>query len=161
MKNFKKIINKLSGTTLLIDVKDEYLDIVKDNKKILLQAEIEDTSHKIISRKSISFKKLKKKINNHDNLIFHINIPNNFISNMIKESIYIIDKKIVIYSDYEIDIIHRYKRVNAIIKEYHDTIYVYEIDLTNKKINKLKNKLYGIIDIIENFINFIANILIG
>lgn len=173
-KFFKSITKELSGNIITIGIDDKILTLLKQNKKVniydinkapgisLFQRKKRITS----SGKKINIKKLYKYFNKKsiDFIICDYEEIVNYYKYVFRDSIYLNNKKIYYYAKKDIDIeyMDKYKRYlsKVTIKQFED-YNVIIIDNSNSKTNRFKNVIYYIGDTINNFIDFISNIMVG
>jgi len=174
MKNIRYEIKNLKGFILGIGRFDDLFlkQIMKNDNisfSILTNSSLDSgyikKSSKLIDNnknKEISVKKLRKvfKKNRPNYMIVDINEVYNYLKTFIKDSLYITNKKIYIYSsnkDIDINEIYKlYKRYNKNIIIDGDYII---IDMEGYKNSKIKNFLFYIVDTFVIFYNFISNVL--
>ena len=176
-KKFEEIIKKVEGNVLVIGLDDNLLDKFEKNNKVNLYSIYSNKNNGGIFSKSkkkqtnkgktINIKRLKKYINKKsvDYLICNIEEIKEYYKYIIKDTIYLNNNTIYIYSSNKIDkefLIKKYKRYNVNIKvtEYKNG-YILTIDNKNGKNNYLKDKLYFIKDTFYNIAEIIGNILIS
>lgn len=172
--NIKKYIKNMDGNLLGIGIKDEsILKEIESNKKII-NCDLLNSINKTIKfkskrklKKKIYIKKLRKKYkkNNIDFLIVNIEEVDNYLKFFIKDSIYITSNNIYYFipKEYDVDIIiKRYKRYTSDIELIKcDDGIILKINTINTKNNFFKDKIYFIIDTLNNIIDLIADILIA
>lgn len=169
------IIKKSQGNVLAICLDNNLIEKFNKNNKVNL--------YSIDSNKSSGLRKQNKKINNKGKTIDikHLrkyikkNSVNILICNMnemfkyykyfIKDSIYLNNNKIYIYSTNEIDkdfIVKKYRRynVNIDVNNYKNG-FIIIIDNSKGKNNFVKDKVYFIKDTLYNLAEFIGNILVS
>lgn len=171
-----EIIKKLEGNVLVIGLDNTLIDKFEKNNKINLYAIYSNNSKSILSKskrkqtnkgKTINIKKLRKYINKKsvDYLICNFDEIKDYYKYIIKDTIYLNNNTIYIYSSNETDkdfIINKYKRYSIEIdyKEYKNG-YLLTIDNKNSKNNFIKDLLYFIKDTFYNIAEFIGNLLIS
>lgn len=171
-----EIIKKLEGNVLVIGIDDNLITKFDKNNKVNLYSIYSNKSNGIFSKskkkqtnqgKTINIKRLRKYINKKsvDYLICNMEEMKDYYKYIIKDTIYLNNNIIYIYSSNEIDkdfIISKYKRYSVEIKvtDYKNG-YILAIDNKNGKNNYLKDKLYFIKDTFYNIAEFIGNILIS
>ena len=171
-----EIIKKTEGNVLVIGLNDELVDKFKNNNKVNLYAISEFKSNGIFSKpnkrntnkgKPINIKRLRKYLNRKsvDFLIINFEEIIKYYKYIIKDTIYLNNNKLYIYSKNNIDknfIIKKYKRYNVDINitDYKNG-YIISIDNTNSKNNLLKDILFFISDTLYNFAEIIGNLLIS
>ena len=172
----EEIIKKLEGNVLVKKLDNKLLNKFEKNNKINLYSIYSNKSNGIFSRtkkketnkgKTINIKKLRKYINKKsvDYLICNMEEIKDYYKYIIKDTIYLNNNKIYIYSSNELDkefLIKKYKRYNVEINttEYENG-YIITIDNKNGKNNYFKDKIYFIKDTFYNIAEFIGNILIS
>ena len=174
MKNIRYEIKNLKGFILGIGRFDElFLKQIMNNDDVSfsiltnssLDKDYVKKNNKLVDKrknKEISVKKLKKvfKKNRPNYMIIDINEINSFLKTFIKDSLYITNKKIYIYtSNKDIDLNEIYK----LYKRYNKNIVIdgeyIIIDMENYKNSVIKNFVYYIVDTLVSFYNFISNVL--
>ncbi len=170
----EEIIKKCRGNVLAIGLDDKLLNIFDKNQYVNLFSinsnkknnEFKKSKKKIINReKSINIKKLRKYINKKsiNILICNMNEMIDYYKYFIKDSIYLNNGEIYIYSTNEIDkefIINKYNRYNVKITSIdYKNGYIIKVDNTNGKNIFFKDKFYFIKDSLYNIAEFIGNIL--
>ena len=174
MKNIRYEIKNFKGFILGIGRFDDLFlkQIIKNDDisfSILtnssLDGEYVKKSSKLVDRKKnkeISVRKLRKvfKKNRPNYMIIDINEVYSYLKTFIKDSLYITNKKIYIYTsnkDIDINEIYKlYKRYNKNIVIDGDYII---LDMEGYKNNNIKNFIYYIVDTFVSFYNFISNVL--
>lgn len=172
----EEIIKKLEGNVLVMCLDEKLLDRFENNNKVNLYAIYSNRSNGMFSKskkkqtnkgKTINIKKLRKYLNKKsvDYLICNIEEVKEYYKYIIKDTIYLNNNTIYIYSSNEIDedfIIKKYKRYNVEINvTKYKNGYILIIDNRNGKNSYLKDKLYFINDTFYNLAEFIGNILIS
>ena len=175
----EEIIKKVEGNILVIGLDDKLLNKFDKNNKVNLYAIYSNDSNKsnnIFSKskkkktnkgKNINIKKLRKYINKKsvDYIIYNMEEIKQYYKYIIKDTIYLNNNLIYIYSSNEIDkefIIDRYNRYNTKITSVdYKNGYIITIDNRNGKNNFFKDKLYFIKDTLYNIAEIIGNIMIG
>ena len=172
-----EIIKKIQGNVLVIGLDNKLLEIFESNNKVNLYSIYSSkSSSKTYSNskkkqtnkgKSINIKKLRKYLNKKsvDYLIINMDEVIKYYKYIIKDTIYLNNNLIYIYSSNEIDkdfIINKYKRYNVKtnVTNYKNG-YIITIDNTNGKNNIIKDKLFFISDTFYNIAEFIGNVLIS
>lgn len=172
----EEIIKKIEGNVLVIGLDDKLLDKFEKNNKVNLYSIYSNKSTGPFSKskkkqtnkgKTINIKRLRKYINKKsvDYLICNMEEIMQYYKYIIKDTIYLNNNTIYIYSSNEIDkdfLIQKYKRYNVKIDitEYKNG-YILTIDNKNGKNNYFKDKLYILKDTFYNMAEFIGNILIS
>jgi len=175
-KSLEEIIKKVKGNVLVMGLDDKLLDKFEKNNKVNLYCIYSSKSNGLFSKKkkketnkgkSINIKKLRRYINKKsiDYLICNMEEIKDYYKYIIKDTIYLNNNIIYIYSSNEVDkdfIISKYKRYNVEISytEYKNG-YIITVDNKNGKNNYLKDKLYFIKDTFSNIADFIGNLLIS
>lgn len=173
-KFFKSITADMSGKIITIGVDDKIITMLKQNKKVeiydinkssriaLFQKKKRTTS----SGKKINIKKLYKyfKKKSIDFIICDYEQITGYYKYIFRDTIYLNSSKIYYYAKKDIDIeyISKYKRYNSkiTIKEFKDYNVVI-IDNSNSKTSKFKNIRFYFSDTLNNFIDFISNVIVG
>jgi len=175
-KSLEEIIKKVKGNVLVMGLDDKLLDKFEKNNKVNLYCIYSSKSNGLFSKskkketnkdKKINIKKLRRYINKKsiDYLICNMEEIKDYYKYIIKDTIYLNNNIIYIYSSNEVDkdfIISKYKRYNVEISytEYKNG-YIITVDNKNGKNNYLKDKLYFIKDTFSNIADFIGNLLIS
>ena len=174
-KIMERKIKKLQGSVLGIGIQDEnMLKAIDKNKKIvfcdlLLSKDIDDNDEEGSSTrfKQIKFKKLKKyyKKNKIDTTIVNFESILPYHRSFIKNSVYITNKNIWLYSKEESEFlsiyIKRFERYNIELKkENKQNEVLYILNLENKKNYRFK-MFYYIYDLLYDIANFISDLLIN
>lgn len=164
-KELEKIIESLNGNLIGIGIKEEkIIKLIEKNDNIfecnLLDC-IDINNEEKGKNKKIKIKKLRKKFKKRrtNYIICNYKRINEFKEKFIYDSIYICNKEIYIYSDEYIESVER--RYNRFCKtEISKTKdgYIYKITI-NKKMNKITEIYYKIIDNTISLIDFISNLL--
>lgn len=175
-KELEKIIKKCEGNVLTIGIDNKLLDIFDKNNKINLYAINSNTEKGLFHKskkkttnkgKTINIKKLRKYINKKsvNTIICNMEEIMDYYKYIIKDTIYLNNKDIYIYSTNNIDkdfIIKKYKRYNVEIKSTdYKNGYIIHIDNTNGKNNFIKDIFYIIKDTFYNVAEFIGNVLVS
>ena len=135
-------------------------DIVVSSKKTIKS----DSNDKKKKGKSVSIKKLKKvfKKRRPDYIICNIDDVKAYLKYFIKDSMYITNQAIYVYSDSKDtdlnDILKRYRRYIDTVE--YDNEYIL-INTTNYHSNMFKNIYYFIIDSFINLYEYIGSFLAG
>ena len=165
---------------MVVGIDDKLLDTFNYNNKVNLFSIYSDKnitlSKKLFKKnkkrktnkgKTINVKKLRKYINKKsvDYLIINMEEIMEYYKYIIKDTIYLNNNKIYIYSSNEIDkdfLIKKYKRYNVKIDvtDYKNG-YILTIDNKNGKNNRFKDFVYLISDTCYNIAEFIGNVLIS
>ena len=172
----ENIIKNAEGNVLVVGLDGMLLDAFNNNNKVNLYSINSCKSSGGFSKskkrqtnkgKTINIKKLRNYINKKsvDILICNMNEMIDYYKYFIKDSIFLNNNVIYIYSTNEIDkefIIKRYKRynVNIDVKDYK-TGYIITIDNKKGKNNFFMDKLYFIKDSLYNFADLIGNLLVS
>lgn len=172
----EEIIKKTKGNVLIIGLDDKLIDKFDKNNKVNLYSIYSSKTSGLFSKsknkqtnkgKSINIKKLRKYISKKsvDYLICNMETVMEYYKYIIKDTIYLNNNIIYIYSSNNIDkdfIIQKYKRYNVEINftDYKNG-YIITINNNNGKNNYFKDKLYFIKDTLYNLAEAIGNILIG
>lgn len=171
----KEIIKKLEGNVLTIGLDDEILDSFKSNNNVNLYAISYENNKGLLPKKSkmkktntgkeINIKKIRKYINKKsvDYLILNIESMYKYYKYVIKDTIYLNNNTIYVYSSNNIDkefVISRYKRYNVKIEvtDYKNG-YIIKIDNKLGKTNFIKDRINIIKDTLYNIAEFIGSIL--
>lgn len=173
MKNIRYEIKNLKGFILGIGRFDDLFlkQIIKNNDvsfSILTNTLLDNNtkkSSKLFDKrknKEISIKKLRKTFrkNRPDYMIIDVNEVYSYLKTLVKDSLYITNKKIYVYtSNKEIDI----NEIYILYRRYNKNITIdgeyIIIDMENYKNNVIKNFIYLIVDTFIGFYNFISNVL--
>lgn len=178
MKQLEKIIPNLDNSVLSIgfDEESKFLKKIKENKKVKELYTIVGSSRntkkikkKFLSgKKSIDVKKLSKtlKKKTFDYTIVNFEVIKPFFRAFVKSSLKVSNKTIYLYiedNDYDInEIIYRYNRYNNTVKKLEESsTIILEFDIKNKKNKTGKSILFKIRDLSYDFVEFVANIIIG
>lgn len=172
----EEIIKKTQGNVLVIGLDDKLLNKFDKNNKVNLYSIYSNKTTDIFSKtkkkqtnqgKTINIKKLRRYINKKsvDYIICNMEEIKDYYKYIIKDTIYLNNNMIYVYSSNEIDkefIISKYKRYNVemTFNEYKNG-YIITIDNKNGKNNYLKDKLYIIKDTIYNMAEIIGNLLVS
>lgn len=180
MNELEKICEKLQKSVLIVGFNEEskLVKNIKKNKNIDTVYTL--TNHlgekykknkkkkKLNAEKNIDIKKLKKELKGQtfDYIVCDFNTVNPFFRSFVKNSILIANKKVYLYVDgldYEHDqILYRYERYGSkTFKSGSKEEYLFEIDVTSARVPFYKTFLYWFKDVSYDFVEFIANILIG
>lgn len=172
-----KLIQKMEGNVLVICIDDKLIEKFDKNNKVNLYSIYSNSNKSGLFNKSkkkqtnkgktINIKRLRKHLNKKsvDYLICNMDEIKEYYKYIIKDTIYLNNNKLYIYSSNEIDkdfIISKYKRYNVEIEinEFKNG-YILTIDNSNSKNNFFKDKLYFIKDTFYNIAEAIGNILIS
>ena len=171
-----EIIKKIEGNVLAIELEDQLLDKFLKNDRVNIYTINSNKNNGIFSKskkkntnqgKSINIKRLRKYINKKSVNYLIINIEGvlDYYKYIIKDSIYLDNNIIYIYSSNKVDkefLIKRYKRYNVKIEctDYKNG-YLLKIDNKNGKNNKFKDFLYLIYDTFYNIAEMLGNILVS
>ncbi len=150
--------------------KNDYIEVslltsnfAEATKKSLVDKEIRKRKKK---GKTVYIKKLKKsfKYKRPDYIVCNINDVNNYLKYFIKDSLYITNQKIYIFSEgdkVELEnIVKKYKRyINTV--EYDPKNNYIIIDTSNYYNNIFKNAWYFIVDTFISIYDSIGNVLAG
>ena len=174
--SLSKILKNMKGNVLVVGLNDKLLENFDKNNEVNLYSINSLKTNGISSKskkkqtnqgKSINIKKLRKYIKKRSVDYFVINMEEvfNYYKYIIKDSIYLTNNLLYIYSSNEIDkqfIVNKYKRYSVNIKtsEYKGG-YIITIDNTNGKNNRIMDVLYFIKDTFYNIAEFIGNVLIS
>jgi len=171
-KELIKIIKTFEGNVLGIGIKENLLEIIDKNEKILncdiLSNEIKTNGkskkRKLFGNKSININKIRKKYKKKkiDYIICEYETISEYMRKFVKNSVYINKNKLYFYGNVDLDVIKRYNRYNTKIdiKKYKDS-YIVEIDNTKAKNNFIKDFLYLMKDTITFVIEIIGDSLMG
>lgn len=178
-KRLEEIIKKLQGNVLVIGLDSKLLDAFNLNHKVNLYSIYSSDTSKlsnIFSKskkkrtnqgKLVNIKRLRKYINKKsvDYLIINIDEVMDYYKYLIKDSIYLNNNTIYIYSSDTTNkefICNKYKRYNVELKitDYKNG-YIIKIDNKNGKNNLAKDFIYLIKDTLHNIADFIGNILVS
>jgi len=172
----EEIIKESKGNVLAVCLDNKLMETFDKNNKVNLYSIDSNNkpgvfgkqSKKTTNRgKTINIKRLRKYINKNsvDILICNMNEMFKFYKYFIKDSIYLNNNKIYIYSNNEIDkdfIIKKYKRYNVSISDTdYKNGFIITIDNTKGKNKFIKDKIYFIKDTMYNLAEFIGNILVS
>lgn len=172
ISNINKYIKNMKGKVLGIGINDTSIieEIDKNNKIYLcdlldsISLESSETSKK--TRKKY-IKKIRKNYKKKDINYIIIDPTNLFrkLKFLIRDTIYINNQDIYIYMDKEYDyelIIKRYQRYTKDIKLIKcDDGYIIKVNSSNAKNNYFKDKLYYILDTLNNIADVIGDILVN
>ena len=174
-----EIIESLKGNVLVIGLDNKLLSTFAKNSNVNLYSITESLSkrkilglkskHKMITNKgkNINIKKLKKYIarNSADYVIINFDTISKYYKYVIRDSILINRKQIIIYSTNDLEsefVISKYKRYNVDINlNNYKNGYIVSIDNKETKRNIIKNKLYFIADTFYDIADIISNILVS
>ena len=175
-KKIEDIIKKLEGNVLVISINDELINTFNKNNKVNLYSINSNKGNGIFSKskkrttnkgKTINIKKLRKYINKKsvDYIICNMEDVMGYYKYLIKDTIYLNNNTIYIYSSNKVDkdfLIKKYKRYNVEVDvtDYKNG-FIITINNKNGKTNFFKDKLYFIKDTLYNFAEFIGNILVS
>ena len=174
----EEIIKKTKGNVLVIGLDDKLIDKFEKNNKVNLYAIYSNSRNnkgsfskqkkkKTNKGKTINIKKLRKYINKKsvEYLICNFEEIMQYYKYIIKDTIYLNNKIIYIYSSNTIDkdfIIEKYKRYNVEISfNDYKSGYIITINSTKAKNNFFKDKLYFIKDTLYNIAEVIGNIMVS
>lgn len=180
MQELNGLPKKLKGSVLVIGFDDngKLVNDLKNNNSINNVYTLNNNSKekkkknkrkkKFIGERNIDIKKLKKefKKQSFDYIICDFDTITPFFRSFVKNSILLASEKVYLYVqglDYEHEEIrYRYERYGSKVlkKGAHDE-YLFEINVTKIKISFFKSFRYWLKDIRYDFVEFIANILIG
>lgn len=174
--NLEKILKKIKGNVLLIACDDAFLKFLDSNNSVNLysitkqdnkSAKKASSKMKFNRSKNINIKKLRKKINKKsvDFLFINIDEVRQYYKYIIKDTIYICNNIIYLYSNNKISkdfIIDKYNRYDTNIEctLYKDG-YLIKIDATKAHNKYIKDKIYFVKDTLYNIADTIGNILIS
>lgn len=177
MKELNELGKKINGSVLTIGFDDDTLLIkrLKNNKNIKdlytlvnLGNGKRKKSKKLAGDKNINIKKLFKELEKRtfDYIICDFDTITPFFRSFIKNSILVANKEIFLFVqglDYEHEqIVYRYKRYGAKIKKVEEKDnYLFKIEVNGIKVPFFKSFIYWFKDISYDFVEFIADILIG
>lgn len=165
-----KIVPKIQGNLLGIGISDpKILKKIDQNTKIttcnlLDDINQNDSSKKQGKQKKINFNKLRKifKKKKIDYLIVDENIIKDKDKNFISDSIYITKNTIIYLTSDKEKIAKKYSRYNTKIEEIKCLDkYVLKINVENAKNNKIKEKIYQIVDFLNYIIDIITELLLN
>lgn len=175
-KRLEEIIKNIDGNVLVIGLDDNLLSKFDKNNKVNLYSISSKKSENIFGKskikiankgKKINIKRLRKYINKKSTkyIICNMDEMKDYYKYFIRDSIYLNNNTIYIYSTKDIDkefIISKYKRYNVKIEciEYKSG-YIITIDNAKGKNNFIKDKIYFIKDTFYNMAELIGNILIS
>ena len=172
----EEIIKESEGNVLTVCLDNKLMDKFDKNNKVNLYSIDSNNKPSIFGKqnkkttnkgKTINIKRLRKYINKNsvDILICNMNEMFKYYKYFIKDSIYLNNNKIYIYSNNEIDkdfIIKKYKRYNVNISDTdYKNGFIITIDNTKGKNKFIKDKIYFIKDTMYNLAEFIGNILVS
>ncbi len=179
-KSLEAIFKNLEGNVLTVCIDQELNNELEKNNKINLYAINSNQSNKGLKSshnrsskkinnkgKKINIKKLRKYINKKsvDYMFCNMNEMITYYKYFIRDSIYLNNNKLYIYSDFSIDpsfIIKKYKRYNCEVeKREYKNGYLLIIDNTKSKNNYMKDKLYFLRDTLYNIAELIGNIMVS
>lgn len=156
-------VGNLSDKILKEFLKNDFIEVnllTNDNIKLPVNTKFSNIKKK--NGKSIKISKLKKyfKTKRPDYIICNVNDVKDYLKHFIKDSLYITNEKIYIYTENnEIDldvIFKRYRRYNVDVVKGKKNIVV---DSSNYKSNIFKNIYYYIVDSFINLYDYISTIL--
>lgn len=169
--HLKSYVQKLKGTLLGIGIEEEkIIELIDENDDIymcdLLECAILSSEDgKKQKLKKIPITKLKKvfKKKRFDYIIANASILQPYFKTFVRDSIYLGQKTIYIYTDFDYD----YERLQIMYERYNASFKVEKcqdgqviwIDLQNAKNHKFKNKFYYIMDTIIEIIDKIGDYL--
>jgi len=168
-------IKKMEGVIISIGVDDKLINALKRNKKINAFDISKSERISFFQRKKrtlsstgkrINIKKLRKYFKKHsvENIICDYEQITKYYKYIFKDSIFLTKGKIYFYANKDVDMeyILKYKRYGSeiTIKDYDRTKLII-IDNENAKTNKFKNVCFMISDTVNNFIDFISNVIVG
>lgn len=172
----EEIIKDSKGNVLAVCLDNKLIEKFDKNNNVNLYSIDSNNKPGIFSKqskkttnrgKTINIKRLRKYINKNsvDILICNMNEMFKYYKYFIKDSIYLNNNKIYIYSTNEIDkefIIKKYKRYNVNISDTdYKNGFIITIDNTKGKNKFIKDKIYFIKDTMYNLAEFIGNILVS
>jgi len=168
-EEIKKIIKSLEGNVVAFGFKGEkFSSILNSNPKIISFDILDEISKKRNKQKgkqkTITINKLRKKYKkkNIDTILIDVDVMNEHMIYLIKETIYIGKNNLYLFGTEENvrNNLNRYQRYNikSEEKKYNKNLVV-KIDITNSKNNKFKDKYYILKDKINIFLSLIRDIL--
>ncbi len=170
-KEIQTWIHGLSGKLIGIGIQEEeILNWILKNENItecnLLESISKEEGKKRGKKKYLSVKKMRKKFKKKQNdfLLMNYEVIAPYLKHVIKDSIYITKKEIMIYGiSYEnVTLLQkRYRRYDIKIRKKNiSNIYILFINVENAKNSFWKDFFYSISDTIYNTMELISNFLI-
>lgn len=165
-----KVISKIEGNLLGIGISDsKILKKIDENPNITTCNLLDDTNQSNSEttrgkQKKISFNKLRKifKKKKIDYLIVDEKIINDKDKNFISDSIYITKNTIIYLTSEKEKIVKKYSRYSVEIEEIKCLDrYVLKIKVGNAKNNRLKEKIYQVLDFFVYIIDTITDLLLN
>ena len=177
IKEILKLIKNVEGNVITIGIKNSKImdKLLKNNKINLFDINKDDSicffknkNRKLNNSKTINIKKLNKYFNKKsiDYIICDIDEVKDYLKFFVKNSIYLNDKKLIIYGnneDVDLDnLIKRYKRYNVNIEiTTKSDNFILIIDNSKSKNKRILEKIYYIKDTLYNLVEMISNILVS
>ena len=167
MSELNRIIKQFNGNVLGIGLDEKILKQLNKNNKImecnLLNSVTKGRGYGF--SKTIKIKKIRKyfKKKSVNFILCNYEVMSKYLNSFVKNSIYLNDFKIYYYGDCDVDrLIRRYSRYDTKINVFKEkNIYILEIDCSNAKNNFFKEKLYSVVDLVDNAIEVIGDILMN
>ena len=153
ISNLQKIIKSLQGKLIMFGIKDNTLfDEVDNNNHItycdLINCKLEGdgTGNKKYKKKSIDY------------MIVNIDNTKSELNKLIRDSVYVVNNKIYLYGQKdELDkALKKYHRYTTSIQNKNNILI---IDVSNLKVNIIKNYFNYILDICSNITDLISELL--
>lgn len=171
-----QILKKINGSVLGIGLDDEkMLDAIAKNENIIecfLLNKRSGKSEKKVKifrkgkEKTIHIKKIRKyfKKKSVDNIVCNYEIVKKFMRGFVSNSVYLNNGKLYLYGkcDNLDDLVNKYKRYTPsieVIKEKDEFLLI--IDNTNSKNGFFKDRKYRFIDFVNDFLDFLTELLIN
>ncbi|MDD3186915.1 MAG: hypothetical protein PHD02_00360 [Bacilli bacterium] len=169
IEELKRILKNISGRVVALGFRTEKFEkILTVNTNITsfdTLNEISKKENKIFGKKKkLSIDKLRKKYGkkNIDVVIINSDAMTKYISYIIKETIYIGKKDLYIYGNKEnnYEFLKKYKRYKIITEEmgYKDNSII-KLDISKSKVNRVKEKIYLVIDFFDKILEMIRELL--
>lgn len=158
-------IKTLSGNVLGIGLNEKMLDLLNKNDNVticnVLSAPAKEEGHGK-KAKVFNMRKMRKKFGHKkvDTIVGNLQELDRYMKRFVADSIYITKGDIYLYSEVSYDesiLKKRYERFNITFSIIEKNIY--QIHVGKAKNNKIKEKLYYIIDTIIEWIDIIGDIL--
>lgn len=175
-ENLKKELKKAKGNILCFGLNDQdLLDIIDKNKNIIKCDILNNNSVKIGKDNSkgsasriVNIKSIKNVFNKKrtDKVLCDYKHIEKHLKIFIKDSIYITKGNILIYGKFTekelekiINLYNRYEIKNTIKNDKN--YYIVELEINNKKTNKLKDFGYLIIDFLSELYDMVTDLLVS
>lgn len=170
-KKMNEILEQLSGKVVGIGLKKELVEVINQNEQVsnftLLESNFNKQKGKSGRVKVVHIKKIHKifKKKRIDYTIVNFKDVERFMKYFIKNSIFITKQKIYLYGNINKDqveeIIQKYERyqVKINLNRYGKKVII-EIDSTNSYNNYFKDRLYLLIDTLDELLTVLSDVLI-